>query len=313
LTVRACNLIRQAAASSDRVVSVAENYRRDPINRLAKALLDGDIIGEPRLMIQNTVGGGDQMMISVWRHQKDQSGVLVDVGVHFADILEYFLGPASTVYAQTRLHEPVRHNPVAEGKAPTSNPAGVYGRWQKEMPAHFQATAEDAAYATIHFENGAVAQYIEDHAGHGQRIWSRQIHGAKGSLDLPNDRSGGSIGLTRNRTDVIDDGRILEMVPDFRLDSTTATLFGGDRLWRYDLPFEKIDRKLIAVEYDDFAGAILGEHAIDVDLDQGTRSVALSYGILESGVSGRPVTIEEMMAETVGEYQRDIDEGLGIA
>ncbi|NJN82491.1 MAG: Gfo/Idh/MocA family oxidoreductase [Caldilineaceae bacterium] len=33
LTVRACNLIRTAAAKSDRVVSVAENYRRDPINR----------------------------------------------------------------------------------------------------------------------------------------------------------------------------------------------------------------------------------------------------------------------------------------
>ncbi len=36
--------------------------------------------------------------------------------------------------------EPVRYNPVAEGEEPTSNPAGVYGRWQKEMPAQFQAT-----------------------------------------------------------------------------------------------------------------------------------------------------------------------------
>ena len=39
LTVRASNLIRQAADASGRVLSVAENYRRDPINRLAKALL----------------------------------------------------------------------------------------------------------------------------------------------------------------------------------------------------------------------------------------------------------------------------------
>ena len=108
------------------------------------------------------------MTISVWRHQKDQSGVLLDVGVHFADMMEYFMGPVSSIYAQTRLHEPVRYNPVAEGKEPTSNPAGVYGRWQKDMPAQFDATAEDAAYATIQFENGALAQYIEDHAGHGQ-------------------------------------------------------------------------------------------------------------------------------------------------
>ena len=127
------------------------------------------------------------MLISVWRHMKDQSGVLLDVGVHFADIMEYFLGPITSLYAQTRTHEPIRHNPVAEGaKASVPNP--IYEKFQKQMPARFQVTAEDACYATINFANGAVAQYIEDHAGWGQGIWSRQIHGAKGSLDMPNDR-----------------------------------------------------------------------------------------------------------------------------
>ena len=33
LTVRACNLMRHAAEQSDCILSVAENYRRDPINR----------------------------------------------------------------------------------------------------------------------------------------------------------------------------------------------------------------------------------------------------------------------------------------
>src|SRR5690606_20297412 len=78
LTVRAANRIVQAANKSDRVVSVAENYRRDPINRLAKALIDNGIIGDLRYMIHNTAGGGNRMTISVWRHQKDQSGVLLD-------------------------------------------------------------------------------------------------------------------------------------------------------------------------------------------------------------------------------------------
>ena len=45
LTVRACNLIRKAAGNSDCILSVAENYRRDPINRLAKALLQAEVIG----------------------------------------------------------------------------------------------------------------------------------------------------------------------------------------------------------------------------------------------------------------------------
>ncbi|HXF62322.1 MAG TPA: Gfo/Idh/MocA family oxidoreductase [Caldilineaceae bacterium] len=312
LTVRAGNRIRQAAAESGRIVSTAENYRRDPINRLAKALLQAGVIGDPRFMIHHTAGGADLMTISVWRHQKDQSGVLLDVGVHFADIMEYFLGEAATVYAQTRLHEPIRRNPAAEGQESVSNPAGVYGRWQKAMPARFQATAEDAAYATVTFKNGAVCQYLEDHAAHGQGLWMRQIHGSKGSMDMPNDRTGRILTLYLGRDQVIDDQRILDLVPDFALDRATATLFGGERLWRYDFPFEQTDRKLIAVEYDDFAGAILGEHPVEVDAAQGTRSVALSYAMLESGVLGRVVTVDEVLAEQVDAYQREIDEGLGL-
>ena len=68
---------------------------------------------------------------------------------------------------------------------------------------------------------------------------------------MPNDRSGGHIVLYRGK-EVIDGGSILDLVPDFRLDRATATLFGGDRLWRYEFPFEQTDRKLIAVEYADF-------------------------------------------------------------
>ena len=41
------------------------------------------------------------MLISVWRHQKDQSGILLDVGVHHSDMMEYLLGDIETVYAKT--------------------------------------------------------------------------------------------------------------------------------------------------------------------------------------------------------------------
>ncbi len=299
LTVRACNAIRTAAATSDRVISVAENYRRDPVNRLAKTLLDAGVIGDPRFMVHHSSGGGDQMMISVWRHQKDQSGVLLDVGVHFADIMEYFLGEIATVYAQTRLHEPARYNPVALGAEPTSNPSGVYGEAQKAMPAEFQATAEDAVYATLTCKNGAVIQMIEDHADHGRSLWDRQIHGSVGSMDMPNDRSGGSLTLTLDRSQVIEGADVLDLAPaDFALDEATAALFGGERLWRYDFPFEQTDRKLIAVEYADFALGILGERPVEVDLDQGARSVAVSYALLESGQAGGTVlSVDDVLAE----------------
>ena len=311
LTVRACNQMRSAARDKGLVVSVAENYRRDPINRLAKALLNAGAIGTPRFMIHQTGGGGDRMTISVWRHQKDQSGVLLDVGVHYADMMEYFLGEITSVYAQMRLHEPIRHNPAGEGKEPTSNPAGVYGKWQRQMPARFEATADDAVYATINFASGAVCQYIEDHAMHGQGLWSRQIHGSKGSFDLPNDRTGRPIRMTANG-ETVDDGRLLDLVPAFRLDEATAALFGGDRLWRYDFPFEQTDRKLLAVEYAEFGEAIAGQHPAEVDIEQGSRSVAVSYALMESGQSGQIVNVADVLAEKIGDYQASINTSLGI-
>jgi predicted dehydrogenase len=312
LTVRACNLVKQAAQAVPCVFSVAENYRRDPINRLAKALLEAGVIGRPRLFMQHSFGGGGNLMvISVWRHQKDQSGLLLDVGVHYTDMMEYFLGEVESVYAQTRLHEPIRRNPVAEGHAPTSNPSGVYGRWQKEMPAQFEATAEDAAYATLLFKNGAAGQYIEDHASHGQSGWYRQIYGSAGSMTLPGDRSGGTISLNLEGK-VIEGEKVLDLLPDFHLDEVTTALFGAERLWRYGLPFAQTDRKIIAIEYADFAEAIQGNHTVEVGADQGTRAVAISYAFLESGLLGQPVSIEAVLNEQVDGYQREINEGLGL-
>lgn len=313
LTVRASNLIRQAADASDRVLSVAENYRRDPVNRLAKALLAAGVIGQPRLLIHHSIDGGDQMLISVWRHQKDQSGVLLDVGVHYADMIEYLLGEVELVAAQTRLHEPIRKNPAANGGTPTANPAGVYGRWQKEMPATFAATAEDAVYATLVFKSGLVGQYIEDHAGHGPNLWARQIYGSAGSISLPVDRSGGNISLHIAGQGEIRADDLLALVPDFRLDTVTARLFGGERLAEYQFSFAETDRKLLAVEYADFAGAIRGEHAPEVDAAQGARSVAIAYALLESGALGRPVTVAEVLAEQLGDYQYSINQGLALA
>ena len=239
------------------ILSVAENYRRDPMNRLARALLDAGVIGPPRLMQQVAMAGGDRMVISDWRHQKNSSGILLDAGVHYADIMEYFLGEADTVYAQTRLHEPVRRNPVAGRTGVSSgSPGGVYERWQKDMPAEFEATADDAAYATILFKSGAVAQYIEDHAAHGENLRRRSIHGSLGSLELPGDRSGNRLTLHLDGADPVDGEALLDLVPDHRLDEATAALFGGDRLFEYPFPFPETDRKLIAVEYHELGTCI---------------------------------------------------------
>lgn len=314
LTMACCSVIADAHSGTDLVFSVAENYRRDPMNRLGKALLDGGVIGEPRLMIHNSMGGADRMTISVWRHMKEQGGVLMDVGVHFTDILEYYLGPAETVFGQARLHEKVRRNPAA-GKDDdmTSNPAGVYGRWQKEMPAVFEPTGEDASYGTIVFANGAVAQFVEDHAAHGRGQFQRSLYGSRGSLTLPSDRSGQQVLVHTDDGRTVGGADVLELVPDFTLEEATAALFGGERLWRYDMPFTKVDPRIIAIEYAEFGRAIEQGTPVEVDLEQGRRSVALVHALLESGVAGRAVTMAEVLSGKINAYQQEIDTGLGLA
>lgn len=315
LTVRACRMMADAAKRTGRMLAVAENYRRDPINRLAKALLDTGIIGKPRFMVHSSAGGGDRMLISVWRHQKNASGILLDVGVHYSDILEYFLGPVTSIYAQTRLHEKIRYNPMS-GKDPESlpkhSPAGVYERWQTLMPAEFEATAEDAAYATLMFENGAVCHYLEDHSAHGRGYWHRAIYGSAGSLDLPGDRSGNTITLTLGDGTIHDGATILDLVPSFHLDEATTALFGGSRLWRYVLLFPETDRKIIAIEHADFGRAIRDGLTPEVTAEAGARSVAVSYGILESGAANRTVTMDEVLSDKTNGYQAEINESIGL-
>ena len=64
VTMRGANLVIDAAKKAGRVLSVAENFRRDPINRLVKALLTDGAIGAPRLMIETSIGGRDNILIT---------------------------------------------------------------------------------------------------------------------------------------------------------------------------------------------------------------------------------------------------------
>jgi len=131
-------------------------------------------------------------------------------------------------------------------------------------------------------------------------------------MTLPSDRSGGNITLHLEGQAIIEDQKILDLVPDFQLDDITTRLFGGNRLWRYQFPFPETDRKIIAIEYADFAEAIFGQHQVEVNAEQGTRSVAASYSMMESHQIGRLVTLEEVITEQVDSYQEEINDSLGL-
>ena len=164
------------AAASDRKLSVAENYRRDPINRLAKALIDAGAIGKPFLAVQSSSGAGENVIITPWRHLKRACGIAIDMGVHYADILEYLLGPMSTVAGLGAVIDAERKD--ADGKL-------------------HPADAEDLTVGVGRFESGALATWILSVAGRGEGHFSRTIYGTGGSLSIPGDRTGHPLKIDR--------------------------------------------------------------------------------------------------------------------
>jgi predicted dehydrogenase len=288
LTIGQGRALVAAAERTSRRLAVAENYRRDPINRLAKAALDAGLIGRPFLITQSSSGGGEKVIITPWRHRKKDGGIVVDMGVHYTDLFEYFLGPLDAVGGMSAVVD-------AERTDPDGKPHAV--------------DAEDLSVGMARFRSGALANWLLSLAGRGESHFSRVIYGTGGSLTIPPDRSGQPLKLVqrRNGEDVaVAEEELLNMLPDFRLDDTTAALFGADRLSRYDRPWAATDAALLAIELDDFAGAIGSNRPPDVTGADGLRSLALVYGFLEADRLGRTVTLDELLTSDDLPYQAEI-------
>jgi predicted dehydrogenase len=291
LTVAAGRRLVEAARRADRRLAVAENYRRDPINRLAKALVDSGSIGKPYLAVQASSGGGEFVIITPWRHLKNRGGIVVDMGVHYADILEYFLGPIESVFG---------YNDVVDKE-----------RKDREGAMH-PADAEDLSVGVARFESGAIANWMLSLAGRGEGHFHRAVYGTGGSLVIPSDRSGKTLRLTlrQNGEDVaVPDSELLALLPNFALDSVTASLFGGERLSTYDMVWADIDANLLGIEQADFVKAVQNGREPEVTGEQGLRSLAVVLGFLESELLGRSVTLAEILDGKTAVYEAAIEEG----
>lgn len=306
LTIRGCNLILEAAERNGKILSVAENYRRDPINRLVRALIDDGAIGERQFIMETGVRGRDNLFITPWRHQKLTGTLTLDAGVHSADILQYYFGDPASAFGQVRLYEKTRYT------RDTAGPGGWYEKWAAALPESIEATGEDAMFGLITFANGTLGQWVDHYAGHGEAFSHRMVFGTRGSIAAPGDRNGRPVRLTLDDGTNIADGSILDYAPSYRLDAVTSAIFGDERPWTYSLDFPTTDRKILALEYAEFATCIRNGIQPEVDGIVGRRAVALVYALFESQFVNRPVTIDEVETTAVDAYQREIDQHLGL-
>ena len=310
ITIRACQRIIDAAERSGTVLATAENYRRDPVNRMVRAVIDAGILGDPLLMIQTSLGGNDLMAATPWRHLKEKGAIGLDMGVHYADIIRYYLGEYARIFGRGLIVEPVRRRPVAE-----NHPLISYREQTPTYPETIAATGEDSILAQYVMRSGATVQFSHLGGGRGSSRFERSVHGRRGALDIPRDRTGGSVRL-RLEERTLEGKEILGLLPDFSLNAITARLFGEDGVV-YDLPDVPhaemaLDARLLAIEYHDFAEAVLHGRAPEVDGRDGMIAVAAILGAYESAAAGRAVELEELLSGAVRSYQEEIDDALGL-
>jgi len=289
LTVARGQAIIKAAREAERVLAVAENNRRDPVNRLVKHLIGSGLIGDPHFVLQNQIMSGRRIIASVWRHAFSEGGLALDVGIHQAYMFEMLLGRIESVYAQSKQVWPTRLGPGPDGP-------------DAEVPVE----SDDCFSAALSFENGVQGTWVLHFGCTGAGMFQRHVFGTLGTLEAPSGRSGGAP-KARLEGKVVEGEALLERAPEFALNDTETELWGGP-LGSYSEEGPVTDRRLIAAEVADFISAIRDGREPEVPGELGLRAVAIIYAVLESAALGEPVRVADVLSGEVREVQDRVEE-----
>jgi predicted dehydrogenase len=301
LTVRACRQIVNAAARSSAILATAENYRRDGANRLARAVLEHGMLGDVHLMIETHIGGGDGVVVSPWRHLREAGSIALDMGVHFTDIFRYYFGELDWVSGSAFIAEPVRV--LAPGGGPVD---GI----DEVSPGAIRATGEDSLVALYRTMSGVFIQLAYVPSGPGRPSSRRSVHGRRGSMSVPPDRSGGAV-VVQLEDRTLSGAELRRELGGFGLDGVAASFFGPGGT-EYALPFAEVDAATIGIELDDFIRAVTDGRPPEVDGLSGLLDVAAVWGVAESGQSRGRVPIAAVADGTVSAAQDPLDAVIGL-
>ena len=299
ITVGACRRMIEAAEYNRCKLSVAENYRRDPSARLVRHLLDKGRIGTPYLAWLHALSGGNSIFITPWRHLKERGGPLVDMGVHYTDLIRYQLGDVEEVYGNVWLVEKTRRK-----QQQINESYAFYQQRFAAMEEEVPATAEDSSLAMLRMESGTTLSFMMGAGGQGA-CHGQAIVGDRGVIPTFGTRGGKAV-LKPAGQEQMDHEEILRTVDDFELEPLAAHFF-PDRI-----AAGNTDWKLLALELYELGEAVLNGRELEVDGVEGLKDVAAVYAVFESARAGRAVKMSEVESCQVYEYQAEIDAVLGL-
>lgn len=283
ISVRAAHQINDAAAAKGVTVGVAESVRYTEPTRAARWALDQQMLGNLQLWISGGIGGGEWgpdniVARTAWRHQKlpGGGGPSLDWGVHLFHNIRYLMGEVREISAYTAILEPERFERDAFGT--------VIGQVTNEV--------EDAFFANLKFENGAIGTTFGGWGGHGAGSGfgkGATIYGTQGSLQ----------------------GDELTLDSGLRGSVTDLYARGAEPTARQAV-FPAGIRDAFALEMLDFVRAIASGNPMEASGREGLLDLATAYTMLESSTLNKPVSVADVISGKVAAYQAEIDDHYGL-
>lgn len=275
ITMRACRQILDAAEKNDRLLQVAENYRRDPNQRATRWGIEQGKIGEPRCLFWVDIG--ESLGPWGWRDDKFASGGgwAMDGGVHYTDLMRFYLGcDVEEVYAISKAYHPYRYH-----KPDT-------------LEDRIEVTNEDTVVAILKFEHGITAQWTIARMCPGGGLGGHALYGSKGRMSLT--------GGFKSRDE--------EMNMDQLREAYMASLSDAEReRW-----FPRGITHTVATELHEFIETVLGRGELEIDGIEGMKDVAICFAAYESGATGQAVKMSDIESCKIEVYQGEINEALDI-
>ncbi len=147
------------------ITQMAMNYRFFPATIRAKELIDEGRLGKVISFQVSYLHSGsvDPGKPLGWKQEKRfGGGVLLDLGSHVLDLIYYFLGEISAVFAETQI---------------------LYGKRPDQEGKMVEVTAEDAVYMILKLKNGATGMAAASKIATGTEDELRfELYGTKGAL-----------------------------------------------------------------------------------------------------------------------------------
>ncbi len=284
ISVRAAQRMCDVASETDRILSVAENVNFNPAVRASAWAVRHGLIGEVQMVYRGAIGFRSHRPDLVaartpWRQSKlgAGGGVSIDLGVHLFNGVRTTCGPVQSVQAVWRILEPVRV---------------LMSDDDRRVSHEVENQVDDVFFTNFRFANGAIGHMAVARSARGTQIGvpgGTNVFGSEGALSDGKVFSG--------------DGEAEDVLDRFRREAP-------ERDREEAMPAGITDA--FALENLDWLRAIRDGSPVRMSGEEGTIDLALSYAILESGLLGREVTLDEMLTGKVDGYQKPINAHYGL-